>query len=143
MQKLYKTRMDRKAFTENLHALATTSKGRSKAAQLRDVLDDVEAAFAAGVTHSAVLAALQQQGIEMTPNTFEGTLKRLRTQRLRRRPTPANTAASDALKAGTPAPSPTPAQGSLDPADLDKIFRSSVPDMNALAKAGRERLKKK
>ena len=131
--------MDRKVLSENLHALATTSKGRSKAAQLRDVLDDVEAAFAAGVTHSAVLAALQQQGIEMTPNTFEGTLKRLRTQRAKRRSTPASAAAPDALKAGLP----TPAQGSLDPADLDKIFRSSVPDMNALAKAGRERLRKK
>jgi len=41
---------DRKALSANLHALATTCNGRSKAAQLSDVLEDIEAAFAAGVT---------------------------------------------------------------------------------------------
>jgi hypothetical protein len=131
--------MDQSALSQTLQTLAKASKGRSKAARLRDVLGDVEAALAAGVTHVAVIAALKQQGLDMTLGTFQGTLKRLRMQSAKR------------LLTQPPIPpaalpvAPRQSQASHDPADLDKIFRS-VPDTHALAKAGRERqerLKKK
>ncbi len=123
--------MDPTALSENLRTLAKASKGRSKAAQLRDVLGDVEAALAAGVTHLTVIAALKQQGLDMSLGTFQGTLKRLRMQKAKRLSTQPTISPS-----APPAP-PPPSQGSHDPADLDKIFRS-VPDVHALAKAGRE-----
>ena len=42
--------MDKKAVSERLRALASDDQKRSKAARLRDVIDDVETALAAGVS---------------------------------------------------------------------------------------------
>ena len=132
--------MDHKAASESLLSLACDSKMRSKTAQLRDLLDQVERAFAAGVTHAAVLDSLNHHGLDMTLGTFEVIVRRLRAQKAKRSLTQSNTLPS---RSPSPIPAdPSPSQGSHDPADLDQIFRS-VPDMNTYAKIGRERLKKK
>lgn len=73
--------MDRKAIAERLRALASDDKKRSKAARLRDVIDDVEAALAAGVSRASVVEELSKHGLEMTLATFETTLKRIRQKR--------------------------------------------------------------
>ena len=73
--------MDRKAIAERLRALASDDKKRSKAARLRDVIDDVEAALAAGVPRASVVEELTKHGLEMTLATFETTLKRIRQKR--------------------------------------------------------------
>ena len=74
-------KMDRKAIAERLRALASDDKKRSKAARLRDVIDDVEAALAAGVPRASVVEELTKHGLEMTLATFETTLKRIRQKR--------------------------------------------------------------
>ena len=70
--------MDKKAIAERLRALASDDNKRSKAARLRDVIDDVEFALAAGLTRSSVLEELAAHGLEMTLATFDTTLKRIR-----------------------------------------------------------------
>lgn len=54
---------------------------KSQTARLREVLDDVEAALAAGASHAAVLATLHAQGFTFTLRSFESTLGRLRKER--------------------------------------------------------------
>lgn len=135
--------MDLKAAMEGLTTLTTSGRSRSKTAWLRAMWDQVEDAFAAGITHATVLDSLNQHGLDMTLGTFEVTIRRLRAQKAKRASVTSSPppAPSPALLPRVPA-SPKPPQGSLDPADLDAIFRSQ-PDMNAYAKIGRERLKKK
>ncbi len=70
--------MDIKATAERLRALASSDPKRSKAAQLRDVINDVEVALAAGVSRSAVIEELARQGLTMTLATFATTLTRIR-----------------------------------------------------------------
>lgn len=138
--------MDNSNLASSLQELATTGKGASKAARLRRVLDDVEAALAAGVPHVTLLETLKSHGIDMTAGTFKVTLSRLRAQRSKHPAAPGpSPVASSAPTSATTASPETPRTPSHDPADLDKIFRSQ-PDMHALAKLGRqriERLKKK
>jgi hypothetical protein len=135
--------MDKVAIAQRLRALASDDNRRSKTARLRDVLDDVETALAAGVPRSAVLETLAQHGLDMTLATFETTLRRLR----RKRAGPAISAAPS-QPAGTPlagaAPPPpppktgTPSLGSHNPADLDAIM-GSTPDLAALEKIGKRK----
>jgi molecular chaperone GrpE (heat shock protein) len=54
---------------------------RSETARLRAVLDDLEAALAAGASHAAVLTTLHAQGFSFTLRSFESTLARLRKER--------------------------------------------------------------
>lgn len=139
--------MDRKAIAERLRALASDDKKRSKAARLRDVIDDVEAALAAGVPRASVVEELMNHGLEMTLATFETTLKRIRQKRGK----PSITAAKSASPPGQP-PKPTTALpvdetepeakrtglGSHNPADLDKII-GNKPDLAALAKLAKRK----
>ena len=136
--------MDLEAATQTLTSLTASSQRRTKTALLRSMLDQVEAAFAAGLTHATVLESLNQHGLDMNLATFEVTIRRLRTQKAKRvsvSPPPSHPSPSPAPLPPTAAEPKAP-QGSLDPADLDAIFRSQ-PDMNKYAKIGRERLKKK
>lgn len=64
-----------------LRALATGDKNRSETARLRDIVDEVEAALAAGVSRAAVLQALHDQGFTMTLKSFESALYRIRKKR--------------------------------------------------------------
>ena len=127
---------------ERLRALASDDKKRSKAARLRDVVDDVEAALAAGVQRALVVEELAKHGLEMSLATFETTLRRIRQKRGKASITAAKPANPPgwAASPGTAMPveeagreAESSGAGSHDPADLDKIIRSR-PDLNALAK---------
>lgn len=142
--------MDRKAIAERLRALACDDKKRSKAARLRDVIDDVEIALAAGVPRSLVVKELAAHGLEMTLATFETTLKRIRQKHAKQSIT---TVKPDSQAQGQPAkPGEAPpvvnaesetescSIGSHSPADLDKII-GSKPDLAALAKLAKRKPK--
>jgi len=130
--------MDRNAIVERLRTLAADDKKRSKAARLRDIIDDVETALAAGVPHSAVVEELAKHGLEMSLATFNTNLRRIRQKR--------NTAATMTTKQPFPPSLPSTQRNyesddlakatndkSHNPTDLDKII-GSKPDLAALAK---------
>ncbi|ECY1471827.1 hypothetical protein F6634_21735 [Salmonella enterica] len=73
--------MTKTSVADVLRELAKGDKSRSETARLRDVIDEVEAALAAGVSRSAVLEALHGQGFTMTLKSFESALYRIRKQR--------------------------------------------------------------
>lgn len=143
------TRMDQQAISNTLQALAK-GKDRSTTAQLRDILVDVEAALAAGVTHASVLSALKQHGLDIPPGTFKATLKRLRSQGVEGRQSPSpqpSTAAEPPGPSGTADQSTvTPQEAPVaraddsyhDPRDLYEIFRST-PDLAALSRIAKQR----
>ena len=140
--------MDRKAITQRLRALASDDKKRSKAARLRDVIDEVEATLAAGISRAKVIEELANNGLEMTLATFETTLKRLRQKRGKPLFTEEKTASRSYGKPQKTAATPpvvetnneaaSPVVGSHDPAELDKII-GSKPDLNALANFAKKR----
>lgn len=126
--------MDKNKIIERLRALAADSKKRTKAAQLRDVIDEVEAALAAGVKQADVVKELADNGLEMTLATFDTTLRRIRKGRgstKTKRVYDANTKIDHELSQAEP---------SHKPADIDKII-SSTPDLSALAKHAKGRKK--
>jgi hypothetical protein len=139
--------MDKQAVSEQLRALARDDLKRSKAARLRDVIDEVEMALAAGVPRADVLAVLNAQGLDMTLATFETTLKRIRSAATRRGlahpqvapvpPSPVAEMPSQLAAAPTAAvkpESPPPPAGRT----LDEIA-ASKPDLEALAKLAKRR----
>ncbi|WP_216658154.1 hypothetical protein [Halomonas hibernica] len=73
--------MDKNSVSDVLRGLAEGDKARSETARLRDVVDEVEAALAAGVSRAAILEALHSQGFTMTLKSFESALYRIRRQR--------------------------------------------------------------
>jgi hypothetical protein len=75
--------MDTEKVSAALRELAAEYAGnpRSETARLREVLDDVEAAVAAGASHAAVLEILHARGFTLTASSFESTLARLRKER--------------------------------------------------------------
>lgn len=73
--------MTKTSVADVLRELAKGDESRSETARLRDVIDEVEAALAAGVSRSAVLEALHGQGFTMTLKSFESALYRIRKQR--------------------------------------------------------------
>ena len=79
--------MDAEKVSAALRELAAEYAGtpRSETARLREVLDDVEAALAAGASHAAVLQTLHTQGFTLTASSFESTLARLRKERKERK----------------------------------------------------------
>ncbi|MDC6409538.1 hypothetical protein LOD50_10440 [Xylella fastidiosa subsp. multiplex] len=129
--------MDRKAIAERLRALASDDKKRSKAARLRDVIDDVEAALSAGVPRSSVLNELEAQGLQMSVATFETTLRRIRQKR---RKLQISSAIPSKGQSEKPSETLKPVIGSHNPTDLDKII-GSKPDLTALAKLAKRKQK--
>jgi hypothetical protein len=131
--------MDKKNLAKRLQALATADQNRSKAARLRDVLEDVERALAAGAKRTDVLAELEAQGLPMSLATFETTLKRLRAKR--RVTTTQSSSTSDCTTSSTWTVTKSPVPGgartqpepSHDPADVDRII-ATQPDLVALAR---------
>ena len=122
-----------------LRALATGDKSRSETARLRDIVDEVEAALAAGVSRAAVLEALNAQGFTMTLKSFESALYRIRKKRTQ----PAKPAAEighnqAAQPASQPAQAPQqepagePKARITNPADIRKSRRRDI-DLDDLA----------
>ncbi|MGQ0756751.1 hypothetical protein ACT43E_20780 (plasmid) [Acinetobacter baumannii] len=70
-----------KSTSDALRALAKGDDSRSETARLRDVIDDVEAALEAGVSRTAILETLHQQGFKMSLKSFESALYRIRKRR--------------------------------------------------------------
>lgn len=64
-----------------LQELATSDEARSETAKLRDIIDEVEVALAAGVLRTKVLEALHKQGFSMTLRAFDSALYRIRKQK--------------------------------------------------------------
>lgn len=117
--------MDKNSVAEALRALAG-GEGRSETARLRDVFPEVEAALAAGVSRSAILQTLHEQGFTMTAKSFESALYRLRKQQRAGQLGKANAARVHAsVTAGTPAAAPqvlTPKEGADDaPAEAEDL----------------------
>jgi hypothetical protein len=72
--------MDRDIAADRLRHLAVDSAKRSKVAQLRDVFQEIEGALEAGVSQTIILEELRAMGLDVNPNTFRSTLRRLRTR---------------------------------------------------------------
>lgn len=139
--------MDRRAIAERLKALASDDEKRSKAARLRDVIDDVEAALAAGISRSLVVEELAAHGLEMSITTFDTTLQRIRKKKegLKEKGNQRH------LKIQTQETNEREQEKSIEvktqavtrshnPADLDKII-GSTPDLAALAKLAKRKSK--
>lgn len=138
---------------ESLRQLAADPKKRSKTAQIRELLDDIEAALAAGVSQADVVETLNNGGLAITHSSFKTTLKRLRDKRGPTVTEPKGYVTAAPLKEPSPPkknPSPGAAETSAAPAqeeepdatpashrpqDLDKIIGANV-DLDALSRAG-------
>jgi septal ring-binding cell division protein DamX len=72
--------MEKTTLSEQLRELAKSPK-KSKASQLFEILDDVEFALSAGVTHAVVVQKLAQNGLQFTLPSFENTLHRVRQRK--------------------------------------------------------------
>ena len=127
--------MDKKAIAERLRVLSLDNKSRSKAARFRDVVNDIEAALAAGVTRSLVIKELAAHGLEMTLATFETNLRRIRQHKKKSLITPVASVnpllSQPTTEAETEPQSRT--KNSHDPAERNKIC-ANKPDLLALAK---------
>jgi hypothetical protein len=64
-----------------LQALARSSAARTKAARLRELLPEIEAAQAAGVRHAHILETLNAHGLGLSMKSYSVMLHRLRQQR--------------------------------------------------------------
>ena len=82
--------MDKKGLSERLKTVSGDDSKRSNSALLSDVIDDVEAALAAGVRRSAVVEKLAEHGLEMTLSTFDSSLRRIRQKRVNKSVTSVN-----------------------------------------------------
>lgn len=80
---LPQSQINKQTVSEALQELANEHRGlpRSDTARLREVLDDIEHALAAGASHHAVLETLHSQGFSLTLSSFQSTLARLRRER--------------------------------------------------------------
>lgn len=78
MQAPHPPNTDAQAIAEGLHRLTTDSSKRSKAARLRDVLPNIEAAKAAGVTQSAIVKVLAASGLEISEKSLGVMLSRIK-----------------------------------------------------------------
>jgi hypothetical protein len=140
--------MENKPLAERLRLLAAESKGRSKTARLRAVIEEVEAALAAGVPRHLILAELATDGLDLTPGTFAQTLLRIRRKR-RSEPGPTVKVGHrlDSQQTGSQLTSTTgqntgepegePPFPSHNPEDLRKII-AEKPDLDAYAKYARD-----
>lgn len=156
--------MDSKEIAESLRKLAGDKTKRNKTGILREVLDDIEACLASGISHADVVKVLNGHGLGMTYGTFGSTLRRLRQQRTKQgsvkpKPTHTNPSGVPAVHPDkrTPVATPQPGEANsghqseeesdnqqtiFNPSDLRRVLSEKV-DLNKLAKIGRELNRKK
>lgn len=125
--------MTKDSVADVLRALATGDKSRSETARLRDIVDEVEAALAAGVSRAAVLEALNAQGFTMTLKSFESALYRIRKKRTQQAKPAAKIGHDQAAKpASKPAqaqqqePAGEPQARITNPADIRKARNREI-----------------
>jgi hypothetical protein len=104
---LYGANMDKAGVAAKLRELATGNEQRKEIAKLRAVFDDVEAALAAGVKRTAVLAVLRENGLNMNQGTFDTQVYRIRQSR---KADIAKSAAAQSEKADAAPTATTPAE---------------------------------
>jgi hypothetical protein len=80
MQAPYPPNAEALAIAEGLQRLTTNSSKRSKAARLRDVLPDIEAAKAAGVKQSEIVKVLAASGLELSEKSLGVMLSRIKNK---------------------------------------------------------------
>ena len=78
--------MDLATLKLRLETLANGAENRSKTARLRDVIQQVETALHAGVKRTIIRDELAAQGLDMTLQTFDSALKRIRRERTKLTP---------------------------------------------------------
>lgn len=66
---------------EAIQALATSSTARTKMGRLRELLPQIEAAQAAGVTHQHILDTLNEQGFALDMKSYSVMLFRIRKRK--------------------------------------------------------------
>ncbi|EOT2876171.1 hypothetical protein ACNDVF_004990 [Escherichia coli] len=118
-----------KSTSDALRALAKGDSSRSETARLRDVIDDVEAALEAGVSRTAILETLHQQGFKMSLKSFESALYRIRkkrtaagTQAQPKTPdVPAPAKPQSSATAAAPAPAEAPKSEGTGSGKLDEL----------------------
>lgn len=124
-----------------LKALAQNNGQRTKAAKLRELHDEVEAALSAGVSRNAVHQELESY-LGMSFQTFVGTLRRIRAKQAE---TTSEAKPQVRLQRSAFTPSIETTEGqttqrsdqpSSNPVDISTIM-STVPDLQALAKASK------
>ena len=143
--------MSKKILVEQLRTLASDDAKRSKAARLRDVIDEVEATLAAGITRAEVVKKLSENGLEMALATFNSELQKIRKKRGKPSVNPVKSNSRLVTKTIQPVNKPPeveldddeepPLVVSHDPKDIDAIMRST-PDLEYYAKIAREHRKK-
>ena len=139
--------MSKKILVEQLRTLASDDAKRSKAARLRDVIDEVEATLAAGITRAEVVKKLSENGLEMALATFNSELQKIRKKRGKPSVISNNQLVTKTIQPVSK-PSDTepdddeepPLVVSHDPRDIDAIMRST-PDLEYYAKIAREHRK--
>ncbi|KPY38401.1 hypothetical protein B7R56_11115 [Pseudomonas savastanoi pv. retacarpa] len=70
--------MAKSTIADTLNRMANAQSGRSVASRLRDIFPDIERALEAGVSRTAILKALEDDGLAITMKTFESALYRIR-----------------------------------------------------------------
>ena len=149
--------MSKSIIIEQLKALASDDTKRSKAARLRDVIDEVEATLAAGITRAAVVKMLAENGLEMSLATFNSELQKIRNKRGKpsvisglsnnQSITPTAQSANNpsvAKSCGKESEedSDTTGYGSNDPRTIDAIMRST-PDLEYYEKIAKNNRRQK
>ncbi|MEM5312472.1 hypothetical protein [Paraburkholderia sp. JHI869] len=95
---------DLTAVVEDLLDAPATSTARSETAQLADLIEQIDAAMARGVSRRELHARLQKRGLTMSLPVFDNALHRIRKRLGRRAPNRAHATLNRAAS-----PSPTPA----------------------------------
>lgn len=118
-----------------LQALARSDTARPLSARFRDVFEHVELALQAGVPRETVRAALESNGLALTPANFKALLHRCRAQAKASRSPAPRPASSPASPTPVEAPAPTA------PGDSIRAIASANPDLDALARLAKSKRK--
>jgi hypothetical protein len=116
--------MDRDIAADRLRHLASDSAKRTKAARPRDVFQQIEGALEAGVSQTIILDELRAMGLDVNPDTFRSTLRRLRQRQ------PAPSTEMPAQFASTRAPFADTGRGLASAT----TFRGALYDAEALSR---------
>ena len=135
--------MDRKQIAEKLRELAASAEHRSMAAQVRDVMEDIEAAMAKGISRKAIVDELAKNGLVMPLSTFDSILLRHRKKHEKTaRPVKTHPRSHPASTPHVLPEEEPPETPSSSPAALDDII-NSTPDLAQYARMAKDTKRKK
>lgn len=134
--------MNRQDMIEKLQALTRRTDNRSKAAQLRDMMDGIEAALSRGVSRKAIVEELAQNGLVMPLATFDSIVRRHRKKHAPPSGTARNHTPSSTGSTMTAEEAEHPMSGTSSPATLDNII-NNTPDLAGYARMAKENKRSK